>query len=874
MFHPAMLNSSIPITTSGDGNCLYRAVSQSLTGSEKYHDLLRLKTALELILHESYYNKENFIGDIRIITSVFKVLVHDAVVLKSYSEMAHVYALSAAIGRPIRSYYPPQINPEYSSEPHTRRIVGRNVSDTNPNIVIMWTQMKVPVTMNDFRPNHFVPLFNLDLVSETNESVLIEEPDYNTSNSLQSCSDFNITEVSMTHINDDILSVSVDVSLDSPLNKQNPNVHEEGTCAEEETMSIHENSDLEGNSRRDENPEFSDEQHTGTLTGYLDTSDVVNKLLTCKAPLERIPGGKKDNMFFIIDNTRNKVKKEKKKHSRFPDDCGVWDSGSGSSPTTWYMRNGNGDLTLIFLKGGKYCVKRKVKKQIEYVPIDPQPNKEKIVAIQRYYATLKLDPHYRKRVTWLTDKGLSSNCALAEYVGCFPGLGPHGNAKCKTDEYLRTPDYVLEDLGEMVKSDKPKKVYDKMKSKYDEVTRPRSLKQVNDKKHAMLKKERPTALTKNVADQIKVLENKVSDNDKFVRCSVRSGGKTPCLILYTDDQIADIKKFCCSGHTVLGIDKTFNLCDMHVTLSVYKQLTVVKSTTKQNPIFLGPIYIHDNSDFETYCHFFHHLKMKLYDGQSLSKLVIGSDDERAMVNAVTTAFPESTHILCTRHLRQNCNKKLEDDQIGKTDRLDILNRIFGDHGIVDADDTFCFDNLCDDLESRCANLSHKFVDYFHDHLRPQLQSKVNKPTRHDIVEQNWTNNNCESYNHVLKQTTDWKSKSLTDLVDELLLLVEGQFKDIKSAILRTGEFRLVDTHAKFAVTKTEYIAMSNDQRNRLYTRLRNAPFEKPGQITSSDGTSSIIAPKSHGKKPGQRKRKVNAKTTSIKRPRTDDNTDE
>lgn len=56
------------------------------------------------------------------------------------------------------------------------------------------------------------------------------------------------------------------------------------------------------------------------------------------------------------------------------------------------------------------------------------------------------------------------------------------------------------------------------------------------------------------------------------------------------------------------------------------------------------MYIHDNSDFETQSHIFQHLKMKLCDGPSLSSLVVGGDDERAMVNAVTTAFPESTHV--------------------------------------------------------------------------------------------------------------------------------------------------------------------------------------------------------------------------------------
>jgi hypothetical protein len=80
---------------------------------------------------------------------------------------------------------------------------------------------------------------------------------------------------------------------------------------------------------------------------------------------------------------------------------------------------------------------------------------------------------------------------------------------------------------------------------------------------------------------------------------------------HLDEQLADLHNFCCQGHTVIGTDKTFNLCDMFVTVTCYKQLSVNRQRTDEHPIFMGPIYLHDKSDFESYCHFFYHLKMKL-----------------------------------------------------------------------------------------------------------------------------------------------------------------------------------------------------------------------------------------------------------------------
>jgi hypothetical protein len=35
---------------------------------------------------------------------------------------------------------------------------------------------------------------------------------------------------------------------------------------------------------------------------------------------------------------------------------------------------------------------------------------------------------------------------------------------------------------------------------------------------------------------------------------------------------------------------------MHMTATCYKQTTVVKDSTGEEPIFLGPMFIHDNSD--------------------------------------------------------------------------------------------------------------------------------------------------------------------------------------------------------------------------------------------------------------------------------------
>ena len=136
-YHPALLEDSAPLQTIGDGNCLYRAISKLLTRHEESHKLIRLEVALELIIFSDRYDakskkKLEFLNDSRIVTSDIHKLIKDAIRLGSFSEMAHMYAASAAIKKPIRSYYPPQAHPELSSEPFTRTIVGRGAKQSNP----------------------------------------------------------------------------------------------------------------------------------------------------------------------------------------------------------------------------------------------------------------------------------------------------------------------------------------------------------------------------------------------------------------------------------------------------------------------------------------------------------------------------------------------------------------------------------------------------------------------------------------------------------------------------------------------------------------------------------------------------------------------
>ena len=113
---------------------------------------------------------------------------------------------------------------------------------------------------------------------------------------------------------------------------------------------------------------------------------------------------------------------------------------------------------------------------------------------------------------------------------------------------------------------------------------------------------------------------------------------------------------------MLGIDKTFNLSDLHVTGTVYKCLSVKRRDTGAHPIFCGPLLLHGNSDKDTFYLFLQHLSGNPLDCPQLP--VLGSDEEMALRQAMALAFPHTSRLVCTRHLKKKNFSNALADKVG------------------------------------------------------------------------------------------------------------------------------------------------------------------------------------------------------------------
>jgi hypothetical protein len=133
----------------------------------------------------------------------------------------------------------------------------------------------------------------------------------------------------------------------------------------------------------------------------------------------------------------------------------------------------------------------------------------------------------------------------------------------------------------------------------------------------------------------------------------------------------------------------------------------------------------------------------------------------------------------------------------------------------------------------------------------------------------WTNNNCESVNHVLKATVSWKSLKLVELIHKLHNIVAAQYREVKRSFVGLGEYVLVEEFQRFRVPIDVWHGQGEASRERHFRRFMHA-LKETHVVRSTSGLKVAHPPKSKGKKPCQKKRKPNAKTMSTpKRKRID-----
>ena len=455
------------------------------------------------------------------------------------------------------------------------------------------------------------------------------------------------------------------------------------------------------------------------------------------------------------------------------------------------------------------------------------------------------------------------NVALYEYRGDFPGHTHHSNSKQNTGLYQRTVPEVMDNVRSQVEHKvKPRQVYTHEISKlddHDDFDAPRDTKQVRNIKYASDKQDRGEKANQNFSDQIMHMTSLVSQGDDFIRSIIHESGKVPSILLYTSKQIDMIEQACCasSTRTVLGVDRTFNLGDVYVTATSFKHPGLLRRITNESPIIIGPMLLHGSCSYDIYCHLFSKFAA-LFSEVNVSKLIIGSDDEHALRKAIRKVLPNSSNVICTRHIRNNISRYLQDTVgLNEHGRQQVLTYIFGRQGVITMSNLDDYDDKMEELKGLVTRLSGntRFNKYVDTTVAEALRDGVIKPCLRGEISTSWTNNNCESVNNVLKTAVNWKKMQLHLLTEELRGIIISQERDVVRALHGSGNFCLTPATKHYEVSPNDWNGMPTAARERRVLDFIKHRRKKRHFVQSTDGRLDVMTSPSGGRKPGDVKQK-------------------
>jgi len=145
---------------------------------------------------------------------------------------------------------------------------------------------------------------------------------------------------------------------------------------------------------------------------------------------------------------------------------------------------------------------------------------------------------------------------------------------------------------------------------------------------------------------------------------------------------------------------------------VFTSRAVIRNDTRTSSTIAGPMYLHWDGCYTTYVNIFTHLRSTVdstianTELRLSSSVVVGSDEEKGLIKAMCNVFHDATHLLCAKHLKDNsvdymCNKC----GVQHSTCTRLVGKLFGDDGLVNANDSFAFQQQADAFAAECESVS-------------------------------------------------------------------------------------------------------------------------------------------------------------------------
>ena len=325
---------------------------------------------------------------------------------------------------------------------------------------------------------------------------------------------------------------------------------------------------------------------------------------------------------------------------------------------------------------GEFCFKIRVGRTCETVHI----NKDLVYSLSRYYRKSKSFSGLQQlivRITPVQEESQIENCCVVYSLDSEMKEGEvrlllYGNALKRARPYIRTYGQIMEKLSDNLFSGKSViEVYNLTLKESggplkctSQSQQPRDQKQVQNCKvllNSKKKQNKGGAENEQTDEKEEIFKmlHQLWEIDKVHSIIIK---KEFFFIITTEETAQDIKQFCCGTNAfVLGVDTTFNLCNMCLTDTCYHNRIIINLKTGNNPNFLGPTLFHFTKDDKT----FSRLALELLDNESelMNLKTIGADIEESISKGLLKrgiaknsllkrVIPDIKVLYCVRHLTQ------------------------------------------------------------------------------------------------------------------------------------------------------------------------------------------------------------------------------
>ncbi|GFR74664.1 hypothetical protein ElyMa_000435200 [Elysia marginata] len=174
-----------------------------------------------------------------------------------------------------------------------------------------------------------------------------------------------------------------------------------------------------------------------------------------------------------------------------------------------------------------------------------------------------------------------------------------------------------------------------------------------------------------------------------------------------------------------------------------------------------------------------------------------------------------------------------------TSAFAYIRAVFGPGGLTSSPTIVVFEERLTNIQTTINDQAPAYLQHFTSRVLPILQQNLDTMLTRTEASHDWTNNNCESMNHILKMKKDWRPQAIPQLIDSIHEIAKGHYTDVERAIM--GQ-------PAVWCTKTD------EQRRRHMEKFERALKIKRSMATSCDGDIYVLTSGVRGKTIGQKKR--------------------